>query len=313
MTTLVVTSSWPRTGDELAGTFVRCDALARAREDAVVVAAPEGPGVARGGEGLDVIDVPHGGLFGSPGAVERAKVAPWRTLGLVPFARAVRATIAAVRPTTIVAHWLLPAGLVVEATCARALDAHIELVAHGADVRLLAALPAPMARRLVERIARRAARVRAVSATLAARLLELAPSLERKLVIAPMPLATDDADARRRAHARGTTMRRGSAHLHVVASRLVASKRIERAIDYVARHGGRLVLVGDGPMRASLAAHARGRGVDAWFVGARPHDEALAWIAAADLVLVPLARDEGAPTTAREAESLGRPALRFLD
>ena len=57
MTTLVVTSSWPRTRDEIAGTFVRTDALHRARSGAVVVAAPRGPGAARSGPGLEVIDV----------------------------------------------------------------------------------------------------------------------------------------------------------------------------------------------------------------------------------------------------------------
>ena len=312
MTTLIVTSSWPRTGDEIAGTFVRRDALVRARRDRVIVAAPEGAGAARVGDGLTVVDVPHGGLFGSPGATERARRAPWRVLGLVAFARSIRALIDEVRPATIVAHWLVPSGLVVAEMLAHPIG-RLELVAHGADVRLLRALPPSIARRLVERIARRAEVVRAVAPPLAARLLELAPLLAQKLVIAPMPLATDEPAVRRDVERRAANLREGLSPLHVVASRLVASKRIERAIDHVARHGGRLVLVGDGPMRASLAEHARRRGVDARFVGARPHDEALGWIAAADVVLAPLALDEGAPTAAREAESLGRAVICFRD
>jgi glycosyltransferase involved in cell wall biosynthesis len=52
-------------------------------------------------------------------------------------------------------------------------------------------------------------------------------------------------------------------------------------------------------------------GDDSRFLGARSHEETLAWIAAADVVLAPLAADEGAPTVAREAESLGRPVVRF--
>jgi glycosyltransferase involved in cell wall biosynthesis len=96
-----------------------------------------------------------------------------------------------------------------------------------------------------------------------------------------------------------------------VASRLVASKRIERAIDHVASHGGRLVVVGDGPERAALIDRARRLHVDARFLGARPHDEALAWIAAADVVLAPLARDEGAPTVVREATSLAVAVVPF--
>jgi len=46
-------------------------------------------------------------------------------------------------------------------------------------------------------------------------------------------------------------------------------------------------------------------------LGARPHEDALAWIAAADVVLAPLARGEGAPTVVREARTLGRPVVIF--
>ena len=71
--TLVVTTSWPRTGDEIAGTFVRADALVRARSGArVIVIAPTGPGRARGG--VPVIEVPHAGLFGSPGAAHNVRL-----------------------------------------------------------------------------------------------------------------------------------------------------------------------------------------------------------------------------------------------
>jgi teichuronic acid biosynthesis glycosyltransferase TuaC len=311
MTTLVVTSSWPRTGDELAGTFVRTDAIERASRANVVVAAPDGPGTARTGVGLTVIDVPHGGLFGSPGAAERVRLAPLRALGLMPFGRSLRALVRDVRPTKIVAHWIVPCGLVVEAILPRGRSIELELVAHGADVRLLQALPRPLARRLVEGIARRASIVRAVSASLAARLIDIAPMLESRMVVSPMPLVTDDVTARARLREAGERLGVGARPLHVVASRLVASKRIERAIDHVASHGGRLVVVGDGPERAALIDRARRLHVDARFLGARPHDEALAWIAAADVLLAPLARDEGAPTVVREATSLAVAVVPF--
>ena len=316
MTTLIVTSSWPRTGDELAGTFVRTDALVRAREGgAVLVAAPAGPGIARGGEGLTVIDVPHGGLFGSPGAAHRAMGAPFRLLGLLPFARALREILERSRPDAIVAHWLVPSGLVIDsvldASRAASRGTSLELIAHGADVRFLAALPRPAARRILERVARRASRVRAVSEELSARLLAIAPALRAKTFVAPMPLATDDPQSRVHAQVAARGLEGGGRPLHVVASRLIASKRIERAIDHVGERGGRLVVIGDGPMRAKLSARARRAGIDARFVGARPHDETLAWIAAADVVLAPLAPHEGAPTAAREAESLGRTVIRF--
>jgi len=305
--TLVVTSSWPRTGDEQAGTFVRTDAIARARTgERVVVAAPSGRGTARGGWGLEVVDVPHGGLYGSPGAAHRAFVVPFRVLGLIPYARAIGRLIDRYAPSSIVAHWIVPAGLVIDVVTLRRAHVHLELVAHGADVRLLSALPMSVARLALERIARHAAVVRVVSPALAERLIVMAPALAPLVCIAPMPLAT----VSRRPYARPVV----ASHvrpIHVVASRLVESKRIERAIDHVAGKGGSLIVVGDGPMRGRLVAHARFRRVMAEFLGARPHEETLSWIADADVVLAPLAPDEGAPTVVREAESLGRTVICF--
>ena len=307
---LVVTSSWPRTEDEQAGTFVRTDAIARAAEgDRVVVAAPTGPGTARGGPGLEVVDVPHGGLYGSPGAAHRGLLAPWRLFGLVSHTRAIGRLIDRYAPSTIVAHWLVPAGMVIDIVMRRRASVPIELVAHGADVRFLSALPAPVARRLLERITRGATIVRVVSEALADRLLAIAPFLQPRVCVAAMPLAAWCAD--RRCSGVRTVGASRVRPIHVVASRLVESKGIERAIDHVAQSGGSLIVVGDGPMRARLVAHARFRRVIAEFVGARPHEETLSWIAGADVVLAPLARHEGAPTVVREAESLGRPVVCF--
>lgn len=295
-TTLVVTSSWPRTGDELSGTFVRVDAIERARDTRVVVAAPRGPGVARGGPGLTIVELPHGGLFGSPGAASR----PHRALGVVPFARAVAALP---RPDRVVAHWLLPSGAIVRAAFP---DVEAELIAHGADVRLLESLPRSLARALLQRLAGERVTIRAVSEGLASRLAGIAPSL--RVVVAPMPISAELASAR----ARGAELRaKNGPGLHVVAARLVASKRIERAVEHVATTGGRLVLVGDGPYRATLVSAARRRRIAVIAPGAVRHDEALAWIAAADCVLAPLARGEGAPTVVREARALGVPVVVF--
>ncbi len=294
-TTLVVTSSWPRSGDEIAGTFVRVDALLRARTDRVIVAAPRGPGVARAGVGLELHELPHLGLFGSPGAATR----PHRALGVVPFACAVAQLP---RPDAIVAHWLLPAGAI-----ARTLfpDVPAELVAHGADVRLLERLPQRLARAILLGLAGDGVTFRAVSDGLAARLRAIAPL---SIVVAPMPLPDNLDEAR----ARGASLRANlGPGLHVVAARMIDDKRIERAIEHVADHGGRLVLVGDGPRRDELLRDARRKRVDVIATGALRHDDALAWIAAADCVLAPLAPGEGAPTVVREARALGVPVVVF--
>ena len=293
MSTLVVTSSWPRTRDEIAGTFVRADALTRGD---VIAAIPNGPGRARGGPRIELCELPHHGLFGSPGAAARLLAAPHRALGLLPFARA----IAELGPTDrVVAHWLIPSGAIVRALY----PAHdAELIAHGGDVRLLERAPRPLAAAFLRWLGR----VRAVSVGLAARLSAIQPALE--VFVEPMPVVFD----RERVLARASTLtRRFGSELQVVAARLVPKKRVERAIDHVARSGGRLVLVGDGPARCKLLAHARRTRVDVVSPGAVPHDEALAWIAAARMVLAPLAPGEGAPTVIREAEALGVPVIAF--
>lgn len=288
--TLIVTSSWPRTRDEIAGTFVRADALARPGR--VIAAIPAGPGEARGG--VELCELPHLGLLGSPGAAARAIAAPHRILGLFPFALAIASLPRADRA---VAHWLFPSGAIV-----RALYDDAELIAHGADARLLEGLP----RAISARFLRYLGRVRSVSSPLAARLLAIEPSL--RIDVAPLPISFDRAQARDR----GASLRaRFGSNLHVVAARLIAAKRIERAVEHAAARRGRLVLVGDGPARARLLVRARTHKVDVISPGAVAHEEALGWIAAAQVVLAPLARGEGAPTVIREAEALGVPTVVF--
>jgi glycosyltransferase involved in cell wall biosynthesis len=66
----------------------------------------------------------------------------------------------------------------------------------------------------------------------------------------------------------------------------------------------RLVVIGDGPERASLAKEAEPLGAAATLLGALPRREALAWIRAADVLVHPSAV-EAAPTVVREARALG--------
>jgi teichuronic acid biosynthesis glycosyltransferase TuaC len=90
----------------------------------------------------------------------------------------------------------------------------------------------------------------------------------------------------------------------VVCSRLIASKRVDRAIREAARRNVELTIVGDGPLRAELEALAASLAPRARFLGHLSRDEALAVIAAAHK-LVHLSETEGAPTVIREARALG--------
>ena len=73
-----------------------------------------------------------------------------------------------------------------------------------------------------------------------------------------------------------------------------------------ARPDAHLTLIGDGPERAALEKQVEGAAVT--FTGALPRREALAWVAAADVLLHPSAV-EAAPTVVREARALGVPVV----
>lgn len=94
----------------------------------------------------------------------------------------------------------------------------------------------------------------------------------------------------------------------VAVGRLSKEKRLDRLIGAVARMKARarLVIIGDGPLRAALEADARARGVDALFTGFEKNPWRL--LARADVYA--LSSDfEGFPCALAEALALGVPAV----
>lgn len=106
----------------------------------------------------------------------------------------------------------------------------------------------------------------------------------------------------------------GEARIAVSVGRLVPSKRVDRAIEHVARtrEVDALVVVGDGPERGRLEALARARDVDARFLGTVPREDALAWMGAASVVLF-ASEQEGASTVLREAAAMGTRVVVLAD
>jgi glycosyltransferase involved in cell wall biosynthesis len=218
-----------------------------------------------------------------------------------------RRTLASLAPLDrIVAHWAVPSGWPIST----GLGIPLELVSHGADVRMLVGCPAPLRHAIVGSLLRSADAWRFVSSSLLEGLLaslgrERARQLARVARVEACAIDLPDV----RAAAREKRALHPGAHLAVCVGRLVPDKRVDRVIDHVAserRPGSRLVVVGDGPLRTSLARHAVARGVYASFVGQTPRPVALAWIGAADVVLHASVA-EGLSTVAREAEALGVP------
>jgi colanic acid/amylovoran biosynthesis glycosyltransferase len=109
--------------------------------------------------------------------------------------------------------------------------------------------------------------------------------------------------------------------LIVHIARLVEKKGTRYLIDalaLLARDGvaARLVVLGDGPLRAELEAHAAQAGVSdrVNFLGACPHPEVVQWMRRAAVVAVPSVTaasgdEEGLPTVVLEAAALGRPVV----
>ncbi|MGH7438993.1 MAG: glycosyltransferase family 4 protein, partial [Polyangiaceae bacterium] len=288
----IVTTSWPADDGDPSGHFVRAEARALERAGVeVVVLAP-----------------PAGGAFGWPGAAVRLKERPLRAVSAARWVgdAAFRARSLAV--DRFLCHWAVPSAWPI----AHLASAPIEVVSHGADVRLLAALPAPIRERLVRTLARRCERWRFVSESLLAELLREVGSVtssrvERVATVqAPSIDLPDVASAVERLRAE-----LGGRRTAVSVGRLVASKRVDRAIAHVAASDAfdSLVVVGDGPERARLERIAREKSRPTRFVGAVRREEALAWIGAAD-ALIHASTAEGLSTVVREAEALGTRVVR---
>ena len=293
---VVVTTSYPAHHGDASGHFVAAEVAALRRDGhRVTVLAPRVRGSAvRGEEG--VLWLPGGDAFGWPGALTRLRERPLRALGVLRFVLAARRELATlVDAERVIAHFIVPAAWPIAAPGART---RLEVVAHGSDVRLLERLPAPLRRRVAESL--RGAEIRCVSAELRTRLERaLGSDMSRSMRVEAMPLELDG--ARTRAACRETLGVGADARLVVVVGRLLESKRVHVALASARLVPGAVtVVVGDGPELARLERSFP----EVRFVGRVSRRTALAWLAAAD-VLLTASRLEGAPSVVREARALG--------
>jgi len=289
----IVTTSWPSFEGDPSGHFVRAEARELERQGHDVVVVAPAPGKA----------------FGWPGAAARVRERPARAIEAARWVAATRGRLRGMFVDRVVAHWALPCAWPVGVA---APDAELEVVSHGGDVRLIAAMPKLVRLHVVRTIAVRSMRWRFVSEALLEMLVgavdgETRARVKRIAFVQPATIEMPDvaaAIARKRGELAGT-------RVAVSVGRLVASKRVERAIERVARSRelDALVVVGDGPERARLEALAATLGVDARFVGTVPRAEALAWIGAAQEV-IHASIAEGMSTVVREAEALGTRVVR---
>jgi teichuronic acid biosynthesis glycosyltransferase TuaC len=311
---LFVTTSYPAHDEDPSGHFVRAEARALARRGHEVhVVAPLGLVTDRlerdpTSPSLFVHRAGGGSLFGWPGVATRVRTNPLRLAFALPFGVAVRKRIASIgRVDRAIGHWLVPSGVPL------LLDhpAPLEVVAHGADVRLLCALTGHMRAAVITALLKRGARFRfAARASLETLGRALPPQLETRLVHAAYvePAAIELPDVTRRVKEIRASMREALRGFVVAAGRFVEPKRFDLAIEAAASAGVPIVMVGDGPARPELEHVARETRAQVTFTGLCSRSETLAWIAASS-VLVHASQAEAAPTVVREARALGVPVV----
>jgi glycosyltransferase involved in cell wall biosynthesis len=179
---------------------------------------------------------------------------------------------------------------------------------HGSDINVVAKLPGP--RRLTAWALPQAAAVVAVSRALADEVVALGVPRDRVAVVmngvdAELFHPRDRAAARR---ALGLAI--GDAPLAVYVGNLKeekGSRELARAWPLVLRAlpGATLAVVGGGPLRGELEAALAPLGERVRMLGPRPLADVPAWMAAADVVVLP-SHSEGTPNVVLEALASGR-------
>lgn len=310
MRVLFLTHNYPRHPGDVAGAFLHPLAVALRRRDVDVrVIAPSD----RGQDGETVLD-------GVPIRRVRYAIAKHETLAytgnmatamrsvsgiraftgmLEAFRREVHAELRGVPDALVHAHWWIPAGASVPPGYR-----HL-ITCHGTDIRLLdGALPF---RWIGARVLRRAPMVTTVSPTLAAVIARRTGRTLPDDQVQPMPVP--DIPRPRTTGGGGI----------VVLGRLSAQKRVDLALTGYAAARIRgvvapLVIVGDGPVRASLEALCTSLRLDGHvqFRGAVTPEQVPEILSRADCLLMP-AKAEGLGLAAAEALMQGVPVIACQD
>jgi colanic acid/amylovoran biosynthesis glycosyltransferase len=304
---LVLASTFPAGRDDGTPAFVRDLAGAEAVDFDTVVLVPRVPGSARQERG-DRLTVYRFRYFPrrwedlADGAIlENLRRRPSRWLQVLPFlvaeAWAVRKAVRRHRPDVLHVHWMLPQGLAALVAAPRLPRV---VTAHGGD---LYTLRGRVSVRVKRRVLRRADAVTAMNSDMSRLLIGLGAD---PAAVHVLPMGADVETVR--SAAAGVDRVPGRI---VFVGRLVEKKGVAVLLDALRRlppGGWSLEVVGDGPLRAELAARAAGLPVT--FRGALPRTEVAAAYARAEIVVVPSVSaasgdQDGLPVALLEAMSAG--------
>jgi glycosyltransferase involved in cell wall biosynthesis len=240
--------------------------------------------------------LPRIGVPFQPGAMARAALGDIRRLRESGWV-----------PQLIDAHYLYPDG-VAAAWLAEQLHVPFVMTARGTDVNVLASLPGPGRR--IAWAASRASAVITVSQSLRDRLITLGVDAAKIAVLRNgVDMQVFDTADRRAARERLGLAQDGK--LLLCVGNLLPEKDQALALQCLKRlPHERLLIVGDGPLRAQLAATARQLGIEArvLFRSAMPQADLRYAYAAADALLLTSTR-EGWPNVVLEALACGTPVV----
>jgi len=330
VTITMVTSSYPRFPGDAIATFMAPIAHGvAARGHRVHVVAPWNPSWRRGEADGDVhfhlyryAPADRLNTFGYAGALRadvqlRASAIVVSPLALAAGWRRTRRVVRDTRTDVVHAHWVVPGG-VTAAAARRGRPLIVSL--HGSDVFLAERHAA--ARRAARWAFQRARWVTACSADLRDRAVRLGASPHRISVV-PYGVDTDRfrPDVDLRTATRASLGVQPGAGLVFAYGRLVEKKGFSYLVDAVAAlqrdfPSTRLVVAGEGDLGEALRARAEtaGLGDRARFVGVVPQHEIPAYLAAADVAVVPSVHDDagnvdGLPNTVMEIMASATPLV----
>lgn len=223
-------------------------------------------------------------------------------------ARAIAAPMRAFAPDLVLSYWLYPDAYGAM-LAARRIGAPLVVGARGSDLRVRDAI----SRRLTRPVLHAARRLLVVSEDLgrvAERDYGARPDRIRAIPNGCDASIFHPAD---RAEARQALDLPADAEVVTYVGRLVPEKGLRELLVAAGelrstRPRLQLVLVGEGPMHAELAAQAAAGDLPVRFAGTRPPAEVARWMCASDLVTLP-SYSEGHPNVLVEALACGRPVV----